>query len=185
MTLYWAILEENTLLIGTICLLALLQHCACIFWLVLVVELLISYNWCILLMQKELKRLVAYARSSANLLTKLILQNQTDSHGWEVHYTHLSTFGIAFLFFCYYMFLNLYLYWPICGLQCLFRTPLSLYDAVILLHGDRLPYPKRLLFTSELDQGIFLGGKTFAWIIFFFGINYLYRVIVISSNNSL
>ncbi|KAK6258334.1 hypothetical protein SCA6_012808 [Theobroma cacao] len=67
----------------------------------------------------ELKRLVAYARSSANLLTKLILQNQTDSHGWE----------------------------------CLFRTPLSLYDAVILLHGDRLPYPKRLLFTSELDQG--------------------------------
>ncbi|XP_021273608.1 nucleolar protein 6 [Herrania umbratica] len=67
----------------------------------------------------ELKRLVAYARSSANLLTKLILQNRTDSHGWE----------------------------------CLFRTPLSLYDAVILLHGDRLPYPKRLLFTSELDQG--------------------------------
>ncbi|KAH1082116.1 hypothetical protein J1N35_021877 [Gossypium stocksii] len=73
----------------------------------------------------ELKRLVAYARSSASLLTKLILQHQTDSRGWE----------------------------------CLFRTPLSLYDAVILLHGDRLPYPKRLLFTSELDQGIFLGGK--------------------------
>ncbi|GMI78326.1 hypothetical protein like AT1G63810 [Hibiscus trionum] len=67
----------------------------------------------------ELKRLVAYARSSANLLTKIILQNQTDPHGWE----------------------------------CLFRTPLNLYDAVILLHGDRLPYPKRLLFTSELDQG--------------------------------
>ncbi|MBA0618159.1 hypothetical protein Godav_027542 [Gossypium davidsonii] len=73
----------------------------------------------------ELKRLAAYARSSASLLTKLILQNQTDSRGWE----------------------------------CLLRTPLSLYDAVILLHGDRLPYPKRLLFTSELDQGIFLGGK--------------------------
>ncbi|XVE82616.1 hypothetical protein DITRI_Ditri16bG0020000 [Diplodiscus trichospermus] len=67
----------------------------------------------------ELKRLVAYARSSANLLTKLILQNQTDPRGWE----------------------------------CLFRTPLNLYDAVILLHGDRLPYPKRLLFKSELDQG--------------------------------
>ncbi|KAL4354660.1 hypothetical protein GQ457_06G039830 [Hibiscus cannabinus] len=67
----------------------------------------------------ELKRLVAYARSSASLLTKLILQNQTDPLGWE----------------------------------CLFRTPLSLYDAVILLHGDRLPYPKRLLFTSELNQG--------------------------------
>ncbi|KAE8655090.1 putative ADP-ribosylation factor [Hibiscus syriacus] len=67
----------------------------------------------------ELKRLVAYSRSSANFLTKLILQNQTDPHEWE----------------------------------CLFRTPLSLYDAVILLHGDRLPYPKRLLFTSELDQG--------------------------------
>ncbi|PPS17856.1 hypothetical protein GOBAR_AA02726 [Gossypium barbadense] len=69
--------------------------------------------------------LAAYARSSASLLTKLILQNQTDSGGWE----------------------------------CLLRTPLSLYDAVILLHGDRLPYPKCLLFTSELDQGIFLGGK--------------------------
>ncbi|XWS42061.1 hypothetical protein CRYUN_Cryun17cG0136500 [Craigia yunnanensis] len=67
----------------------------------------------------ELKRLAAYARSSVNMLTKLILQNQTDSHGWE----------------------------------CLFRTPLNLYDAVVLLHGDRLPYPKRLLFTSELDQG--------------------------------
>ncbi|OMO95209.1 Nrap protein [Corchorus capsularis] len=67
----------------------------------------------------ELKRLVAYARSSANLLTNLISQNQTDSRGWE----------------------------------CLFRTPLGLYDAVILLHADRLAYPRRLLFRSELDQG--------------------------------
>ncbi|GLT39138.1 hypothetical protein SLA2020_133450 [Shorea laevis] len=67
----------------------------------------------------ELKRLVAYARSSANLLTKLILENQTDTYRWE----------------------------------CLFRTPLNNYDAVILLHRDRLPYPQRLLFPSELNQG--------------------------------
>nr|POE75910.1 nucleolar protein 6 [Quercus suber] len=31
----------------------------------------------------ELKRLVAYARSSANLLNKLILQDQIDSYKWE------------------------------------------------------------------------------------------------------
>ncbi|KAE8695363.1 ADP-ribosylation factor family protein [Hibiscus syriacus] len=73
----------------------------------------------------------AWTRCSPNLLVgglcskqcklvdKIILKNQTDTHGWE----------------------------------CLFRTPLSLYDAVILLHGDRLPYPNRLLFTTELDQG--------------------------------
>ncbi|XP_038701272.1 nucleolar protein 6 isoform X2 [Tripterygium wilfordii] len=67
----------------------------------------------------DLRRLVAYARSSADLLTKLVLQDQTDSYRWE----------------------------------CLFRTPLNNYDAVVLLHRDRLPYPKRLLFPSELNQG--------------------------------
>ncbi|KAL6952077.1 hypothetical protein U1Q18_040933 [Sarracenia purpurea var. burkii] len=68
----------------------------------------------------ELKRLVAYARSSADLLAKLVLQDQQlDSYRWE----------------------------------CLFRTPLSNYDAVVLLHRDRLPYPQRLLFPSELNQG--------------------------------
>ncbi|KDP42811.1 hypothetical protein JCGZ_23753 [Jatropha curcas] len=67
----------------------------------------------------ELKRLVAYARSSANLLSRLVLEDHTDSYRWE----------------------------------CLFRTPLNNYDAVILLHGDRLPYPQRLLFPSELNQG--------------------------------
>ncbi|KAK4593427.1 hypothetical protein RGQ29_017509 [Quercus rubra] len=67
----------------------------------------------------ELKRLVAYARSSANLLNQLILQDQIDSYKWE----------------------------------CLLRTPLNNYDAVILLHRDRLPYPQRLLFPSELNQG--------------------------------
>ncbi|GKU94517.1 hypothetical protein SLEP1_g8003 [Rubroshorea leprosula] len=39
------------------------------------------------------------------------------------------------------------------GLQCLFQTPLNNYDAVILLHRDRLPHPQRLLFPSELNQG--------------------------------
>ncbi|XP_057967920.1 uncharacterized protein LOC131157627 isoform X2 [Malania oleifera] len=67
----------------------------------------------------ELRRLVAYARSSANLLTKLILQHQIDSYGWE----------------------------------CLFRTPLNNYDALILLHRDRLAFPQRLLFPSEPNQG--------------------------------
>ncbi|KAH9711402.1 nucleolar protein [Citrus sinensis] len=67
----------------------------------------------------ELKRLVAYARSSANLLTKLILEDQTDSCRWE----------------------------------CLFRTPLNNYDAVVLLHRQRLPYPRRLLFPSEVNRG--------------------------------
>lgn len=65
----------------------------------------------------ELKRLAAYARSSANLLTRLIVEN--DSHRWE----------------------------------CLFRTPLNNYDAVILLHRDRLVYPQRLLFPSEIREG--------------------------------
>ncbi|KAK3017160.1 hypothetical protein RJ639_007835 [Escallonia herrerae] len=67
----------------------------------------------------ELRRLAAYARSSSNLLTKLILHDQLDSFRWE----------------------------------CLFRTPLNNYDAVILLHRDKLPYPQRLLFPSELNQG--------------------------------
>ncbi|XP_031399532.1 nucleolar protein 6 isoform X2 [Punica granatum] len=67
----------------------------------------------------DLKRMAAYARSSANLLSKLVLQEQHDDYRWE----------------------------------CLFRTPLNNYDAVILLHRDRLPYPQRLLFPSELHQG--------------------------------
>ncbi|KAL5754642.1 hypothetical protein ACOSP7_022862 [Xanthoceras sorbifolium] len=67
----------------------------------------------------EVKRLVAYARSSANLLSKLILEDQTDFYRWE----------------------------------CLFRTPFNNYDAVVLLHRDKLPYPHRLLFPSELNKG--------------------------------
>lgn len=39
---------------------------------------------------KELKRLMAYAGSSANLLTKLILQDHSDSYRWEVSLTNLS-----------------------------------------------------------------------------------------------
>ncbi|XXG81413.1 hypothetical protein AAC387_Pa09g2055 [Persea americana] len=37
--------------------------------------------------------------------------------------------------------------------ECLFRTPLNNYDAVILLHRDKLPYPQRLLFPAEMNQG--------------------------------
>lgn len=55
--------------------------------------------------QKELKRLVAYARSSANLLNKLILQDQIDSYKWEVSLKHLSGFrGLWFFnFFDFYV----------------------------------------------------------------------------------
>ncbi|XP_058112388.1 uncharacterized protein LOC131255639 isoform X1 [Magnolia sinica] len=66
-----------------------------------------------------LRRMVSYARSSADLLTKLILEGQMGPYRWE----------------------------------CLFRTPLNNYDAVILLHKDKLPYPQRLLFLSEMNQG--------------------------------
>ncbi|KAK9165520.1 hypothetical protein Scep_000711 [Stephania cephalantha] len=66
-----------------------------------------------------LRRMMAYARSSADYLTKLIMQGQTDSHIWE----------------------------------SLFRTPLNNYDAVLLLHGDRLPFPEHQLFSNDIAQG--------------------------------
>ncbi|XP_078435901.1 nucleolar protein isoform X2 [Wolffia australiana] len=37
--------------------------------------------------------------------------------------------------------------------ECLFKTPLNNYDAVILLHKDRLSYPQRLLFPTDIKQG--------------------------------
>ncbi|KAI3451695.1 hypothetical protein Pfo_008360 [Paulownia fortunei] len=67
----------------------------------------------------DLRRLAAYATSSANFLTNIIMKNQIDSYGWE----------------------------------CLFRTPLNNYNAVILLHREKLPYPHRLLFPSEVKLG--------------------------------
>ncbi|XP_051127399.1 uncharacterized protein LOC127248890 [Andrographis paniculata] len=67
----------------------------------------------------DLKRLAAYATSSANFLNNLIMKNQTDSYGWE----------------------------------CLFRTPLNNYNAVVLVHRDKLPYPHHLLFPSEINRG--------------------------------
>ncbi|XP_057421429.1 uncharacterized protein LOC130715357 isoform X1 [Lotus japonicus] len=67
----------------------------------------------------ELKRLAAYARSSANLLMKLTFHKEIGPYRWE----------------------------------CLFRTPLNNYDAIIVLHKDKLTYPQRLLFTSEVDHG--------------------------------
>ncbi|CAI8588694.1 unnamed protein product [Vicia faba] len=67
----------------------------------------------------ELKRLVAYARSSANLLRKLTSQEEIGPNRWE----------------------------------CLLRTPLNNYDALIILHKDKLAYPRRLLFSSEIGHG--------------------------------
>ncbi|PKA50392.1 hypothetical protein AXF42_Ash013481 [Apostasia shenzhenica] len=66
-----------------------------------------------------LGRMASYAKSSANLLTKLILLGQTGPYTWE----------------------------------CLFRTPLDNYDAVILLHRDKLSYPHRLLFPTAISHG--------------------------------
>ncbi|KAI0493308.1 hypothetical protein KFK09_027585 [Dendrobium nobile] len=66
-----------------------------------------------------LKRMAAYARSSADLLTKLILQGQNGPYTWE----------------------------------CLFRTPMNNYDAVVILHPDKLSYPQRLLFPSSISHG--------------------------------
>lgn len=66
-----------------------------------------------------LKRIASYARSSADLLTNLILQGDSDSYTWE----------------------------------CLVRTPLNNYDAIVLLHRDKLCYPQRLLFPTEVDHG--------------------------------
>ncbi|KAL1551276.1 nucleolar protein 6-like [Salvia divinorum] len=67
----------------------------------------------------ELKRLAAYATSSANFLTNVVMKNQLDAYGWDR----------------------------------LFRTPLNNYNAVVLLHRDKLPYPNRLLFPSEVKLG--------------------------------
>ncbi|CAM8912250.1 unnamed protein product [Rhodiola kirilowii] len=67
----------------------------------------------------ELKRLMAYARSSADVLTKLVLDDKMGSYQWE----------------------------------CLFRTPLNNYDAVVLLHHDKLQHPESLLFPSEMSLG--------------------------------
>ncbi|KAG9448910.1 hypothetical protein H6P81_008875 [Aristolochia fimbriata] len=65
-----------------------------------------------------LKRIATYARSSEELLTKLILEGQNGLLRWE----------------------------------SLLRTPLTSYDAVVLLHRDKLSYP-RLLFPSDMNQG--------------------------------
>ncbi|XP_071731324.1 uncharacterized protein [Rutidosis leptorrhynchoides] len=89
----------------------------------------------------ELKRLAVYAKSSLSLLTKLIMQGQLDSYGWE----------------------------------CIFRTPLNNYDAVILLHRDKLSHPERLLFPSELNRGKFVArgnpSKTFQPFLLHKGVN--------------
>ncbi|KAG0485396.1 hypothetical protein HPP92_009475 [Vanilla planifolia] len=37
--------------------------------------------------------------------------------------------------------------------ECLFRTPMNNYDAVVLLHRDKLSYPRRLLFPNEISLG--------------------------------
>ncbi|CAA0839558.1 Unknown protein [Striga hermonthica] len=67
----------------------------------------------------DLRRLAAYATSSANFLNNIIMKNQNDHYQWE----------------------------------CVFRTPLNNYNAVILLHRDKLPYPQHLLFPSEVKLG--------------------------------
>lgn len=66
-----------------------------------------------------LKRVAAYAKSSAELLTNLMLHGPSGEYTWE----------------------------------CLFRTPMSNYDAVILLHQEKLCCPHHVLFPAENPDG--------------------------------
>jgi U3 small nucleolar RNA-associated protein 22 len=66
-----------------------------------------------------LKRMASYAKSSAELLTNLIIQGQSGQYTWE----------------------------------CVFRTPLSNYDAVVLLHQEKLCRPHQVLFPAETPNG--------------------------------
>lgn len=74
----------------------------------------------------------------------------TDGRWRKQIFFWFSTFGL--------MVLNLSQYWHlyIVLLQCLFRTPLNNYDAVVLLHRDKLPHPNHLLFPSETNLGSLL-----------------------------
>ncbi|CAL4904049.1 unnamed protein product [Urochloa decumbens] len=73
-----------------------------------------------------LKRMAAYAKSSAELLTNLILNGQSGQYTWE----------------------------------CLFRTPMSNYDAVVLLHQEKLCCPHHVLFPAEAPNGkLVIWGK--------------------------
>lgn len=72
------------------------------------------------------------------------MQDQVDSYGWEV----------SFELFTFYLFIYMLMKIMNVVLQCIFRTPLNNYDAVILVHREKLSYPERLLFPSELNHGI-------------------------------
>ncbi|TVU50990.1 hypothetical protein EJB05_02390 [Eragrostis curvula] len=73
-----------------------------------------------------LKRMATYAKSSAELLTNLILNGQSGQYTWE----------------------------------CLFRTPMSNYDAVVLLHQEKLCHPHHVLFPAETPNGkLVIWGK--------------------------
>ncbi|KAG8093698.1 hypothetical protein GUJ93_ZPchr0012g20382 [Zizania palustris] len=76
--------------------------------------------------KQVLKRMASYAKSSAELLTNLILHGQSGQYTWE----------------------------------CIFRTPLSNYDAVILLHQEKLCRPHHVLFPAETPNGkLVIRGK--------------------------
>lgn len=101
--------------------------------------------------------MAAYARSSSNLLTRLIMQDQLDSYGWEVNFTSLAlliTHPPSSILLPSGSQVVSVTNGDIIYLQCIFRTPLNNYDAVILLHRDKMPYPERLLFPSELNHGM-------------------------------
>ncbi|XP_062204390.1 uncharacterized protein LOC133906481 [Phragmites australis] len=66
-----------------------------------------------------LKRMATYAKSSAELLTNLILHGQSGQYTWE----------------------------------CLFQTPMSNYDAVVILHQEKLCRPHHVLFPAEVPNG--------------------------------
>lgn len=58
-----------------------------------------------------------------------------------------------------------------CIMQCLFRTPLNNYDAVVLLHREKIPYPHHLLFPSELNQGPKHGSLSLPLSLMFLSLN--------------
>ncbi|KAJ3674070.1 hypothetical protein LUZ60_006062 [Juncus effusus] len=71
------------------------------------------------------KRLAAYSKSSAELLSGLIINGAPGPFNWE----------------------------------CIFKTPLNNYDAVVILHSDKLARPHHLLFPSDPPNG----NKLITW----------------------
>ena len=80
--------------------------------------------------------MVAYARSSALLLTDLI--QDPGNARWQV--------GPTLPHYC--LFRGTVAHSPLPPMQTLFCTPLPVYDALLLMDHRRLPHPTRILFPA-------------------------------------